>query len=123
MAELVNKIGSYTPDGLIGGCEIPALTEVVIIPAGAGKLPRGRILGKIISNGKFNSVDSSKTDGTEKADRILKCEVDATSVDVRAETYSSGQFNKNYLSCGGTDRVDQHADALRDKNIYLTREA
>lgn len=122
MAELVQTIGNFANDNLIGGADIPALTKVVTIKSGAGLLPRGRVLGKITTGDKCVSVDSSKSDGSEKPYCILVRPVDATSADVKAEVYISGQFNREALTFGGTDTDATHEDGLRDLNIYLTSE-
>lgn len=122
MAELVNTIGTSEHDGLIGGCEPAVFTKNVTIVSGAGKLLRGTVLGKITEGGKYQTVDSTKTDGSQTAKAILAYPVDATSADVVATVYWSGSFNREALIFGGTDTADIHEDALRDVNILLTSE-
>ncbi|WP_425057626.1 hypothetical protein SCACP_21430 [Sporomusa carbonis] len=120
MAELVNTVDTYEYDGLIAGTDPAIFTANEIIATGTGVLPRGRVLGKVTATGKLVSVDSTKTDGSEKPYAILAYPVDATSADVVATVYKSGVFNREKLSFGGTDTASQHEDALRDLNIYLT---
>lgn len=122
MAELINDAGIFEYDGLVGGTKPPIVTKNVVIASGAGKLPRGRVLGRITTDGKYISVDSSKNDGSQTARAILKFPVDATSADVVATVYWSGCYNREHLSFGGTDNADTHEDALRDVNIILTSE-
>ena len=55
-----------------------------MIASGAGKLPSGRMLGKITAGGKFTIYASSAGDGTEVCAGILLEAVDATSTDVPA---------------------------------------
>lgn len=120
MSELVNAVATFNYDKLIGGLEPAVFTANEVIASGAGKLSRGRVLGKLTASGKFISVDSSKTDGSEKPYVVLAADVDATSTDVVAPVYKAGMFNREALSFGGTDTAAKHEDALRDVNIYLT---
>lgn len=122
MSELIRNMSEFEYDGLIGGTTPPILTKNVVIVSGSGKLPRARVLGKITTDGKYTSVDSTKTDGSQTAKAILTYPVDATTTDVVATVYWSGPFNRQRLTFGGTDTVDKHEDALRDVNIILTSE-
>ena len=47
MANLVQNLGSFTPDNLFAGHEIPVLVKGVTLEAGQGELKRGTVLGKI----------------------------------------------------------------------------
>ena len=120
MSELVNTVATFNHDKLIGGVEPAVFTANEVIITGAGKLSRGRVLGKLTASGKLISVDSTKTDGSEKPYAILAADVDATSTDVVAPVYKAGPFNREALTFGGTDTAAKHEDALRDANIYLT---
>jgi hypothetical protein len=82
-------------------------------------LKRGTVIGIITASGKGNIADSTKTDGTQTAKYILADDIDATSADVVAQCYMSGEFNRKALTFGGTDTYDKHEDALRDVNIIL----
>lgn len=122
MAELVNSVTSFTYDNLIGGTDPAPFTANETIASGAGVLPRGRVLGKITASGKLVSVDSTKSDGSEKPYAVLRYPVDATSADVVAQVYKSGMFNREALSFGGADTAAEHEDALRGLDIILTSE-
>ncbi|WP_094607740.1 hypothetical protein SPSIL_008980 [Sporomusa silvacetica DSM 10669] len=122
MAELVNSIDTFEYDGLIGGCNPAVSTKNVTIASGAGKLVRGTVLGVITTSGKYTTVNSTNTDGSQTAKAILVYDVDATSADVITPVYWAGPFNREALVFGGTDTADTHEDALRDVNILLTSE-
>jgi hypothetical protein len=48
MAELVNQVAQFKYDNLFGGTDPVAITKNIILAAGAGKLARGTVLGKIL---------------------------------------------------------------------------
>lgn len=120
MAERVNTANTYTPDNLIGGCEIPLITKVLTVASGAGVLARGTVLGVLTTGGKAVKVDSSKSDGSQTAYGVLAESVDATSADVKALVYTSGLFNASVLAFGGTDTAAKHEATLRGLGIFLT---
>jgi hypothetical protein len=120
MGEFVNTVNTFTPDALIGGTEIPLLTKVVTIGAGAGNLARGTVLGKITASGKFKTADKDNADGSQTAEYILAYAADATSADVNAVVYTQGMFNREKLIVGATDTIADHEARLRDINIILT---
>ena len=117
MAELVNTVSTFSYDGLIGGTDPEPFTKNVTIVSGAGVLPRGRVLGKITASGKFTTVNSANTDGSQTPNCVLAYPVDATSADAIATVYWAGLFNREYLTFGGTDTADTHEAAMRDLDI------
>jgi len=122
MAELVNTVGSFSHDGLIGGTEPDLITRNVVIVSGSGNLTPGTVLGKITTGGKYKTVNSTNADGSQVAKAVLKYPVDATNADVLATVYWAGMFNREHLIFGGTDTADTHEDSLRDVSILLTSE-
>jgi len=116
---LYSELGSYTPDNLIAGSAVPVVISGVTVASGQGKLVRGSVLGIITDGGKANLVASTATDGSQTAKYILMEDVDATSADVMAQCYCSGEFNSAALVFGGTDTASDHADSLRQYGIYL----
>jgi hypothetical protein len=94
-----------------------------VILAGAGALPKGRVLGKILEGadaGKYTSVLSTAVDGSENADCVLGVAVDATGADdVASAGYFTGDLNSNALTFGGADTVATHTDAMRAKGMFV----
>lgn len=124
MAEnLYSKIGEVKPDNLIADLTVPVLTKGITLEKGQGLLKRGTVLGILTSNGLAKVVDSTKTDGTEKAFCILTDDVDtgdeSATENVNATSYISGCFNRNALIFVGTDTAEDHEIRLREIGIYL----
>jgi Bacteriophage lambda head decoration protein D len=55
--------------------------DTVTIASGAGKLAPGTVLGRITTGGKFTSLASAATNGSQNAAGILWAGVDATDAD------------------------------------------
>ncbi|MNC09504.1 hypothetical protein D3C75_571270 [compost metagenome] len=67
-------------------------------------------------------VDSTKSDGSETPYCILADSIiDATTVDVRAAAYLDGEFNRDALKFGGTDKVATHEVAMRKIGLITKR--
>lgn len=113
------QAGSIEYDNLIAGTTHPIDTKSVVLKGGQGVLKRGTVLGIISSSGLAVPVDSTKSDGSEKADCILTDDVDTSDGDKVATAYSSGLFNRKALIFGGTDTADQHETRLRELGIFL----
>lgn len=121
MANLYEKgFDSVERDNLIAGTEIPLMVKSVKLAAGQGVLKRGTVLGIITASGQAVKVDSSKSDGSEKADCILTDTVDTTGEEPIVTTaYSSGLFNRKALIFGGSDTAEKHETRLRELGIFL----
>lgn len=111
--------GTYTPDSLIAGNAHLLIGRKVTIPAGAGFLPRGTVLGKITASGKYTKSASGASDGSQTPDLILAEDVDATSEDVDANAYARGDFNSNALTLGTGHTVASITEGLRAKGVTL----
>jgi len=135
------KVGVYTlkantettftvinPDGI-------CLADAMIGIAYAGEIDFTIIAGEIAfvaddsftvtvaaGSGKYKTVNSANTDGSQVMDCVLSRDTDATSTDVDTIAYYSGLFNIEALTFGGTDTYETHQDALRSLDIYLTGE-
>ncbi|MGF9907275.1 head decoration protein [Brevibacillus porteri] len=120
MAKLINNVGSFTPDNLFAGQEIPALVKFVKLKGLQGVVKRGTVLGVITASGLAVPVDSSKTDGSQTANAILIEDIDTSAGDAAAEAYESGHFNRKALIFGGTDTADKHETKLRELGIFLS---
>jgi len=213
MANLFSIQGTFTPDNLIAGIDVPAIVKAVTLKAGQGTLKRGSVLGlvtkalgtvvagtntgvgtvgsitlgadakignyglvctaKVAGAGTFAVYDpvgirlkdatvgtaytssqinftiadgtpdfevadsfsipvaagsglavlvnSAAVDGSQVADSILAVEtaVPAAATIVQ-EAYTTGQFNRNALTFGGSDTADDHEAVLRTKGIILS---
>jgi len=113
------NFGSTTPDNLFADTTHPVDVKGVILKSGQGVLARGTVLGIISATGKAVAVDSSKSDGSEKADCILTDTVDTSASDAVSSAYSSGSFNRKALVFGGTDTATKHETKLRELGIFL----
>lgn len=118
-------------DELFAGGVQPERMTAIIIKAGSGIVTRGTVLGRtnqlpesdLYAGTPITSpVDSTKTDGSETVYCILADSVvDATTVDVRAAAYLDGEFNRDALKFGGTDKVAQHEVAMRNIGLITKR--
>lgn len=119
MAQLKSKVGSFTPDNLVSGIDVPVQVKAVTLKAGQGVLKRGTVLGIITTGGLAVTVNSANTDGSQTADSILLQDVDTTAENVVTEAYISGQFNRQALIFGGTDTAAKYETKLRELGIFL----
>ena len=119
--KLVNTTaGEVFYDHLFYHTNIPVNTKSVVLSPNQGVLLRGTVLGVMKESGQAVLVDSTKTDGSERADCILTDDIDTgTTEPVVCTAYSSGIFNRKALIVGGTDTVDLHEKELRTMGIYL----
>lgn len=120
-------------EDLIAGMISEVLTVSVIVKKGSGVIERGMVLGlidqlqpraAISSAGMYivAPVNSLKIDGSERPFAVLADElVDATSTDVRATAYKSGEFNRDALKFGGTDTITDHERELNRIGIITRR--
>lgn len=113
----------FTPDNLFATGSTPPDAIPIVIVAGAGVLPRGRVLGKLAEGAdtdKYSSVLSAAVDGTENPDCVLAEKVDASGAeDVVTAGYVTGDYNSLALSFGGADTVATHRDAMRAKGMFI----
>lgn len=118
-------------DNLIAGYVVPLSTVSVIIKSGSGIIKRGTVLGVVsqlgdsdVHHGMYTvkPVDSAQTDGSQSPFAILSdLEIDATTEDVRATGYVSGEFNRHALIFGGSDTIETHETELRNIGLITKR--
>lgn len=118
---LINtNAGEVSYNNLINDTSIPVLTKSVKLKANQGVILKGTVLGVISADGLAVPVDSSKADGSERADCILTDDIDTGTADpVVTTAYSSGLFNSKALIVGGSDTVETHERELRTLGIFL----
>ncbi|WP_214889704.1 head decoration protein [Exiguobacterium sp. s142] len=119
MFQLVNDVSEQKFDELIFDDKIPFVTKSVVLKQAQGVLQRGTVLGIVTATGEAVAVDSTKADGSEKADCILADTIDTTDGAVTYVAYASGRFNRKALILGGTDTAEDHEQRLRELGIYL----
>tara|TARA_Y100000815_G_scaffold169233_2_gene153604 strand:+ start:21489 stop:21854 length:366 start_codon:yes stop_codon:yes gene_type:complete len=111
---------TYTPgDSYLGS--YPLATRRVTIVSGAGVLARNTVIGQITSGGKYKTALGASSDGSEDPRLILAEDVDASSGDVSALAYASGDFDASKLIFGaGVTAADFEAacDAA-DRPIFI----
>ena len=116
---LVGKVGEVGQDNLIAHAFPRALTTAVKVATGENVLPRGTIL--TTEDGTSYKALTGETKG--QANCILADEVDATSEDIVAAAYITGNFNINAVSGKPAEEVDidfEVQDALRKYGIILS---
>jgi hypothetical protein len=102
------------PDNLLAGA-FPLVTDGGVIASGEGVLTRGTVLGVITASGKYAAYDDAAVDGSEEPAAILAVDVDATSADVLASVYLTGEFRADALT--GYDAAIKAA--LRALSIFV----
>ncbi|HCJ57501.1 MAG TPA: head decoration protein [Clostridiaceae bacterium] len=117
--KLNGQIGTFTPDNLIAGENVPLLVKAVTIVTGQGVLNRGSVLGIISASNKGKLAAKASADGSQVAKYILAEDVDASSVDVVAQCYESGLFNRKALIFAADNTAADHEDSLRQYGIFL----
>jgi hypothetical protein len=118
-AEGLKDQGSYKPCNLVAG-EYPRIERIVTIAAGAN-LSKGSVIGRITADGKFVLSATASSDGSQVPDAILAEAADATSIDMQAVVYFSGEFNENALVLGTGHTLDSIRTPLRAKSIFLRK--
>ena len=102
----------------VTGSGFPVVIDYVTIASGHN-YARGTVLGIVTASGKAVAVDSSKNTGEESVYAILANDTDATSADIAAPVYLTGEYNKAALTFGGTDTATTHQVALRKIGIFV----
>lgn len=107
-------------DNLIAG-DFPRKTIAVTIASGDGEQPRGALLGKITSSGKYILSLSAAGDGSEAPIAVLAEDVDATAADVETVAYISGEFNGAAMTFGTGHDADSVSNTFIEdgRPIYI----
>ncbi len=98
--------------------EFPRSMLTVTIESGQN-LTAGAVLGKIDSSGKFVLSLAAAGDGSETPIAILAEDCDASSADVEATAYFSGDFAQAALTLGTGHTVASILWGLVARQIYL----
>lgn len=117
IADGVTNQGSFNSDNLIAG-EYPRISRIVTVTGGA-PLPQGAVLGRIDSDGRYQSSDASLSDGSEVPDAILAEALDASVADIQAHVFITGEFNALALTIGAGHTLNSVTQAFRQRSIFL----
>lgn len=102
--------------------QIPAVTDVMTIASGEGKLKRGCLID---ANGC--ACASTTTEGDEEEEvttyaevyAVLAEDVDATSAAVDAPVYLTGEFNISAISAAEDETISNYKLSARKVGIFL----
>lgn len=111
-------VGTLNNDALIAG-NAHLLVGVKITVLSGQVQPRGAVMGKITTGGKYILSLSAATDGSETPDLILAEAADATGGDVPALAYARGDFISGALTLGTGHTIASISQGLRGKGITL----
>lgn len=111
MAEFIHE-----EDNLFAG-DFPIATEAGTVKSGQGVLDRGSVLGKLTTDSKLVICDPDASSGAEEPYAVLAETTDATSADISAPVYLTGQFNIGALGISGD--AFSAATLLKMRNVGL----
>lgn len=112
--------GTFTPVQLFASeSGLPAITRKVTIPANAGALVAGTVLGKITVGGKFVKSLSASSDGSQTPRAILAHDITVGASDTEVMAYFTGHFRSAALTFGAGHTAASTTDGLRSLGIHL----
>lgn len=106
----------FIPDQLIAG-NMKIVTDTITL--GAGKLPRGAVLGQVTASGAYILSVKTANDGSQVPSAILAESTDATAGPVGTAGYLGGEFNASALTIDATWNVGAVKTALRTAGIFV----
>lgn len=122
MITAFNQIGTFTPDNLIAGNQVPLLTKSIELAIGTETLKRGSVIsveGKL-ANSTTTGVDPDIVTTYDSVDGILTDDVTLSeSGKTYATIYISGEFNSSHMITGADTTVADFARELRTLGIYV----
>jgi len=112
------NVGTFTPDKLIAGNQVPLLTKSILLAKGTGILTRGSIISISGTLAKGTKVDSTTT--YDSVDGILTDDVTLNADETtNATIYISGEFDSNHMIVGSDAEVSNFTRELRTLGIYV----
>ena len=117
-----NQVGTFRPDNLIAGNQVPLLTKAVELAAGTGELKRGSIIS--VSGELANSTTTGTAPDTvtvfDSVEGVLTDDIVLNDAGVtNAVVYISGEFNATYMTAGEDVAVADFERELRTLGIYI----
>jgi hypothetical protein len=118
MNKAFTQVGTFTPDKLIAGNQVPLLTKAITLAAGTGTLTRGSVISVSGTLSKGTTVDTTTT--YDSVDGILTDDVTLSSTGtIEATIYISGEFNSDYITVGEKSAISNFTRELRTLGIYV----
>lgn len=112
------NVGTFTPDKLIAGNQVPLLTKSITLAAGTGILSRGSVISISGTLAKGTTVDTTTT--YDSVDGILTDDVTLSATGTTAATiYISGEFNSDHMTVGADSEISNFTRELRTLGIYV----
>lgn len=119
-------------DNLFAGLHAEVIPVAVVFKkvGSGGIFKRGTVTGRLGQEAEGTQwagtpivtiVDSSKADGSQTAHGVLAETIDTTKGDVRTTAYVTGEYNRDALIFGGSDKVATHEDAMKKIGILTKR--
>lgn len=117
-----NQVGTFIPDNLIAGNQVPLLTKAIELAIGTGTLKRGAVIsvaGKL-ANSITTGSEPNITTVYDTVDGILTDDVELNdSSKTNATIYISGEFDSTYMTTGADTTVSDFERELRTLGIYV----
>lgn len=117
-----NQVGTFIPDNLIAGNQVPLLTKAIELAIGTGTLKRGSVIsvaGKL-ANSTTTGTEPDITTVYDTVDGILTDDVELNdSSKTNATIYISGEFNSTYMITGADTTASDFERELRTLGIYV----
>ncbi|MHC1683691.1 MAG: hypothetical protein AB6733_12155 [Clostridiaceae bacterium] len=117
-----NQVGTFTPDNLIAGNQVPLLTKAVELAIGTGTLKRGSVItiAGTLANSTTTGVEPDIITTYDSVDGILTDDITLNeSTKTNATIYISGEFNSTFMTTGEDTTVDDFERELRTLGIYV----
>jgi len=116
-----NQVGTFTPDNLIAGNQVPILTKAIELAEGTGTLKRGSVISVagVLANSTTTGVEPDIVTTYDSVDGILTDDVTLSDASkTHATIYISGEFNSTHMTTGADTTVDNFKRELRTLGIY-----
>lgn len=106
-----NQVGTFTPDNLIAGNQVPLLTKAIKLEVGEGTLKRGSIIS---ATGTLANVTTTDIDGILTDDVVLD---NGNTAD--GTIYITGEFKSACLTTAEDTTPSNFERELRILGIYI----
>jgi hypothetical protein len=111
MSKAFSQIGTFTPDNLIAGNQVPLLTKAFELAVGTGTLKRGSVIS---ITGELAGAETTEVDGILTDDVELNA-----SAKTNATIYISGEFNSTFMTTDADTTPLSFERELRTLGIFI----